>query len=72
MESGGQQLNPVHLHCGLVINVPAQDRVELRGRLSEKAEPGLQVYPRSSDWLPNGITVSEAKLVEHNEEEQYL
>ena len=72
MESGGQQLNPVHLHCGLVINVPAQDRVELRGRLSEKAEPGLQVYPRSSDWLPTGITVSEAKLVEHNEEEQYL
>ena len=66
------KLNPVRLRCGITVHVPANDQVELWGQVTVEGEPELRVLPRGKDWLPPGITVSDAEIVEQREGKRYV
>ena len=54
----------------MVVTVPPQGALELWGRVSSKVGPGARVTPRSQEWLPPGLSVEEAELVNSEEAEQ--
>ena len=72
LESGGLELNPVRLHCNMVVDVPPGEAVELWGRLRAKADPGITLHPRSRQWLPEGISVDNAQLIDCGEAAQQV
>ena len=62
-----EELHPVRLHGGMVVTVPSQGGVELWGALTSRVRAGAQVVPRTAEWLPKGLEVEGAELIDSEE-----
>ena len=54
----------------MVVNIPPKETVELWGQLSSKADSSVRILPRTEDWLPEGMHVECAELVDCGEAAQ--